>query len=138
VTNTTLTTNTTFATYATSDLLATYARDLLTAASRFCGTSNLTTTGIGTMALTAETCHSLRLTAQQGDPDDGEKRRDAEDDYSIHSESSKQSTVTETDVAFAGVGNGDLKRVARDSTSSESRTCPRRPRFRGQSLFNPH
>ncbi len=124
VTDTTLTTNATFATNATSAFLATDAADLLTAASSFSSTFNLTATGIGTMALTAETGHSLRLTAHQGDPDDGEERRDAEDDYSIHSESSKQSTVTETDVACAGVATvGVLRRVARKSSRFESRTC---------------
>ena len=42
---------------------------------------------------------SLILTTHQGDPDDREKQRDAAQKYSIHTEPSKDSTETETDVA---------------------------------------
>jgi hypothetical protein len=39
-------------------------------------------------AIAAVASHRLLLTANQGDPDDREEQRDAEDDHSIHFESS--------------------------------------------------
>jgi hypothetical protein len=103
VMNTTLATRATFATSAASAPIATKATPRITIAGDRHATDIATVTGYHAVtSVAAVTGHSLLLTTQQGDPDDREKNRDAGHDNSMHFESSKESTVVETNVAISG------------------------------------